>query len=1129
MKPVTRLLTIIVLLCLEQPILGKTAQATDTALSASRNNAPGSMVRFEHITIQDGLSQSTGQVIFQDSRGFLWIGTQDGLNRYDGYTFISFKNDPENTTTISNNNIIAIEEDDVGLLWIGTSDGLNRFNPATGTFARYKNAPDLSLSLSHNTVTSIFQDSDSTLWIGTLSGLDRFNPQTNGFDHFRNVPDDPASLSSNVISVIFEDARHQLWIGTGALGLPGAGLNRFNPITGKVTRFQHNDQDPTSLGSDNISSIYEATDGNFWIGTGGHNLSGNGLDLFNPRAGTAFHYLHDEEIEDTLSGNNIAALWGDASGTLWIGTRSSGLNRMDFSTAGHFTHYHHDPYFPDSLSGNDIRSIFKDRSGVLWIGTGNHGINKLPANSGQFSLYHNNPSNPHSLGTNTVGAFSEDQYGNIWVGTWGSGLDRFDPRHGHFEHFRHDPADSSSLSSDLVMAVYADSQNVVWVGTLGGGLNRMELATGNITRFFHDPRDPISLVDNNVAVIIPDGKNGLWLGTYGGLSHYDPATNAFTNYVNNYANNPVNLASLSENKVVSLYLDEAEQVLWIGTWGGGLNRLDLKDPYHSTPQLAPFRTYRYSSDDPASLSEDSVWAILESMDGSLWLGTQSGLNRFDSETQTFKRYTEKHGLPNESVLGILKDADGQLWLTTNNGLAKFDPRSAKFTAYDVTDGLQSNEFNSNAYFRSRDGTMYIGGTNGFNAFNPEDIRPNTAPPQVAITKFEVFNEPLALDLSGGTPIRLSYQQDFIAFEFAALDFRSPQKNRYAYMLEGFDKTWTQTEDRRYATYTNLPSGEYYFRVKAANGDGIWNATGVSIPIIVTPPVWETWWFRGLGIVVLAILTTLGFRWRLSTVHAQKAGLEKQVAIRTAELQHQIEQREKAEEALAEKAAQEAVTLERTRLARDLHDAVTQTLFSASLIAEVLPDIWRMNQTEGWRRLDELRQMTRGALAEMRTLLMELRPSALTEIPLPDLLRQLCESLIGRARLPIQFRVEGTQKLPPDLQICLYRITQEALNNIVKHAKATQALVTLQLNEKVMLSIVDNGSGFDAARVPPDHLGLRIMCERAEAIGAEFSIYSESGEGTQIFVSWPSPALTQPPLPSSSEDNPEKNEEMSERG
>ena len=418
MKPVTRLLIIIAFFCLEQPF--RTARAASTALVVGQDHARGSVVRFEHITVQNGLSQNTGQVVFQDSRGFLWIGTQDGLNRYDGYTFTVFRNDPEIATTISSNSILAIEEDDQGTLWIGTLDGLNRFNPATEIFTRYKNIPENSLSLSNNTVTSIFQDSDRVLWVGTLDGLDRFNPQTNGFDHFRNSPDDPASLSNNIISVIFEDSQHQLWIGTGTLGISGAGLNRFNPDTGKVTRFQHKDQDPTSLGSDNISAIYEAPDGNFWIGTGGDDLPGNGLDLFNPRAGTAFHYLRDEEIEDTVSGNDITALWGDASGTLWIGTRLNGLNRMDFSTVGHFTHYHHDPYFSGSLSSNDIHSIFRDRSGVLWIGTGNHGVNKLPANSGQFSLYRNNPSNPNSLGTNRIGAFSEDQYGYRWGGTRGT-------------------------------------------------------------------------------------------------------------------------------------------------------------------------------------------------------------------------------------------------------------------------------------------------------------------------------------------------------------------------------------------------------------------------------------------------------------------------------------------------------------------------------------------------------------------------------------------------------------------------------------------------------------------------------------------------------------------------------------
>ncbi|HSL45235.1 MAG TPA: two-component regulator propeller domain-containing protein, partial [Anaerolineales bacterium] len=350
MKLISNLLVAAAFLFAVQPVA-----AAHLRRSVSQDHAPGSVVRFEHLTVQDGLSQNSGSVIFQDSRGFLWIGTQDGLNRYDGYSFSVFKHDREDPASISHNSILSIAEDDEGFLWIGTrGGGLNRFDPATETFTVYHNTLENPASLLNDTVTSILYDSKGRLWVGTLNGLDRFNPRTNGFDHFTNIPGDPSSLSSNVISVIFEDSRRRLWIGTGALSMPGSGLNRFNPDTGKVTRFQHNDQDPTSLGSDNISAIYEAPDGNFWIGTGGYDLPGNGLDLFNPRTGTAFHYLHDGDIDDSISGDNISVLWGDTHGTLWIGTWSHGLNRMDFSKSGHFTHYRHDPYFPDSLSANEV-------------------------------------------------------------------------------------------------------------------------------------------------------------------------------------------------------------------------------------------------------------------------------------------------------------------------------------------------------------------------------------------------------------------------------------------------------------------------------------------------------------------------------------------------------------------------------------------------------------------------------------------------------------------------------------------------------------------------------------------------------------------------------------------------------
>jgi PAS domain S-box-containing protein len=1086
------------------------------------------------------------------------------------------------------------------------------------------------------------------------------------------------------------------------------------------------------------------------------------------------------------------------------------------------------------------------------------------------------------------------------------------------------------------MAVFVDSSNTVWAGTLGRGLNRLDPMTGRVALYSHDPANPASVVDDNIAAIISDGTGGLWVGTLGGLSHYDPNTGLFTNY----SNDPTDESSLSHNMVVSLYLDSSNR-LWIGTWGGGLNQLDLNDPQHADPQAAAFTRYLHDADDSNSLSEDSVWSIHESADGILWLGTQLGLNRLDPATKQFKHYTEKNGLSNNVVLGILEDEEGNLWLTTNNGLAKFDSQTELFKIFDASDGLQSNEFNSNAYYRSLDGTMYVGGINGFNLFKPQEIKPNPVPPQVVVTRFDVFNQPLRVDLTGREPIRLSYKQDFISFEFTALDFQAPQKNQYAYKLEGFNEDWIQAGNHRYATYTNLPGGEYVFRVKAANSDGVWNESGVAIPVIITPPVWQTWWFMASLVIALSALLAGAFRWRLNSIREQNVYLELQVSERTAELretnrllekeveqrkraeaelakhaaeelqqseerfrtvfensaigivlagldshprivnpaivrmtgyseqellrmsgpdlsypedrelglapiqellegkretyrfesrlvhkdggiywvrqtisavcdsdgkplslvimvedieeqkrnlanlreseerfrsmfehaavgigvlglnrrlidanpalckmygrsrdeligldaaevthpednpealrlldelvtgqrdsyeldrryirkngevfwahitmsavrgldskpvylvgmvvdidqqkhaaeelqksqarfqavfnnvavgvalmsldrkpiafnatteriigynmeelenvdasslavpedrhidsdwfpelvagkrdsyvmerryrrkngrifwarinyslvhdlegkpeyligiiedideqkraaerlaqqeadylltlqhnvnertreleaanrrlQTEIEQRTRIERELAETAATEAVTADRTRLARDLHDAVTQTLFSASLTAEVLPDLWDMDAAEARKSTEELRQLTRGALAEMRTLLLELRPATLTQTRLSDLIKQLCEAFIGRSRLPIRLNIEGECELPPEVQVAFYRIAQESLNNVFKYARATQVDVNLFLAPAhVHFETCDNGIGFDLSTSKPTSLGMRIMRERAQAIGAELQITSELGKGTCVALTW----------------------------
>ncbi len=1214
---------------------------------------PGSSLRFEHLTIDDGLTQNAGLALLQDRQGYLWIGTQDGLNRYDGYNLTPYKHDPANPQSISHNGIIALYEDDNDNLWVGTwGGGLNRLDPSRQTFTRYKPDAANPASLAHSIVTAIAPAKDGGLWIGSLGGLQHLDPPSGIFTSYP-LPINPSEPLP--ISVILPNPDGSAWVGSGAFSTPGSGLYHYNPMEKTL---EHVIAPEPCLQSPNISDLVWDRQGNLWIAFGGYGVSGGGIDRYNPISGDCLHFDNARTFDNQIIDNNITDLMFDRLGNLWATSWSSGLWYMPDNQPGDFTGIHHNSFDPDSLSNDNTFSLLQDRSGVVWVGTLSAGINKLDLDALQFRLYRHDPTDALSLPSNHVGAFAQTTDGSLWVGTWESGLARFEPRSGHFTTYQNDPADTNSLSSNLVMSLYGDQQNQLWIGTLGGGLNRLEPSRNSFIRYRNDPQDPTSLPDDQVTHITQDSQSRLWVSTMKGLSRFDPDNSRFINYT-------------LPAPAVRLFSGDSD--LWIGTWGGGAWRLDLSNLQNLDPEKAQFTNLIHDPEDPNSLSENSVWSIHQTQDGMMWFGTQGGLNRYNPQTRQFRVYTEKDGLRNATILGILEDPGGYLWLTTNNGLAKFDPRLETFRIYDKSNGLQSNEFNSNAYFSSPlNGEFFVGGVDGFNVFDPMRLQDNINPPPVVITGFNIFDQPYPFSPSDEEPMVLTYQQNSVSFQFAALDFHAPQKIQYAYMLVGFDPNWIQAGHRNFASYTNLPAGEYTFRVKAANKDGIWNERGTSLTFNIIPPFWQTPAFiLGIGLFV-ALLAIGSYQWRVSTVKADARRLEKIVAERTEAikqtnqlLEQEIEQRKRAEaelaqraanelqesqsrfqavfenaavgvalmtldrkivqinptasritgysseemvqinpsdlvvpedrlldsdlfadlvagkrdqylmekrylrkdgrifwgrinfslvrdmnqqpfyiigiiediteekqtaetlaakeneyrarleqriterteelnrlnERLRDKAASEAVLAERTRLARDLHDAVTQTLFSTTLIAEVLPQIWEMNPDEGRRRLEELRLLTRGALAEMRTLLVELRPNALVEVPLPTLIRQLTEAMVSRSRVHTQLNVEGERKLPADVQIGLYRIAQEALNNICKHANATQAIITLRLDETVRLSVVDNGSGFDPATVTADHLGLKIMHERAEAIHAHLSVYSEPGEGTQVTVTW----------------------------
>jgi len=1199
-------------------------------------------IRFDRISVDEGLSQSTVTCSLQDHKGFMWFGTEDGLNKYDGYEFTVFKYDVRNPNSLSDNYVQCLLEAEDGSLWIGTrGGGLNRFDSQSGRFTHYRHDPALPASLAHDNVTSLYEDAEGFLWVGTGGGgLDRLDPQQGSFAHHTKMDGDAGAPSEEYVVAILGDSTGKLWIGTRH-----GGVRRLDPATQEVVRYTHRPDDVSGLGSNQVTAIYLDSAGVLWIGT-----ADAGLDRLDPNTQHFSHYRHDAKDGRSLSSDGIQCIAEDHLGVLWVGTHGGGLDRYDVERDG-FVHYRNDPFDLHSLSYDTLRSIYEDHGGVLWIGTVGAGLNKAnPANQ-KFVHYRKDLGNPNSLSDNSITAICADRSGALWVGTAVAGLNRYDRTTGQWTHFVHDPNDPLSLASDVVHSVYEDRQGILWVGT-EDGLDRLD-GEGRFQHFRNVPGDASSLGADAVGPILEDRDGALWVGTMGGgLNKLDRQSGRFTRYVND----PADSRSLSHNSVSALFAS-TDGTLWVGTLGGGLNELRRGSDQ--------FIRYLHDPQNANSLSHDMVLSLGEDTFGRLYIGTWGGgLTRFNRTSRQFTHYREGDGLPNDVVCGILEDNAGNLWLSTNRGLSRFNPSSQRFRNYDVSDGLQSAEFNGGAYHRSSSGELFFGGINGLNALYPAQVRDNAHRPALVITSARTADRVLLVDAEEDQQISLSYPDSSVAFEFAALDYTESQKNQYQYKLDGFDAQWVSAGTRRYANYTNLRGGQYVFRVKGSNNDGVWNHAGAAIAITIVPPLWDRWWFRVLAGLLLVASAVVGYRLRLRNTEMRARELQAQVRERTYELErrrvvaeglreilvilnssqsleeslgyiarqaalltgaaqalvfrneepggavtvlgfyaHGQEQADSAvllpetlawlaermktgdflsvssvaaheqpdpgvklpplgkqqallgfplavagpaggglvllyeqERAFAQedmelgltlvdhaalaianaelrdKAEQVAAETERSRLARDLHDAVTQTLFSASLIAEVLPRLWEADPAEGRQLLQELRQLSRGALAEMRTLLLELRPAALMEASLGDLLRQLAEAFTGRTSMPVRLQVEGHCALPPDVHVALYRIAQEALNNVAKHAHATEVHIDLRWSctppnpegrqeHEAQLRIGDNGCGFDLRSAPADRLGLGIIRERAQAVGAALDIRSEVGKGTEITVIW----------------------------
>ncbi|MDM8564989.1 EAL domain-containing protein [Candidatus Halobeggiatoa sp. HSG11] len=1012
-------------------------------------------LKFQNFSLDEGLSQSTVNAILQDKQGFIWFGTQDGLNKFDGYTFTVYRHDPKVPDTLSHNEIFSIYEDNQGILWIGTGNGLNKFD--RHKFTSYLHDPNNPNSLSNNMVWSIYEDSQGILWIGTNGGgLNKFDGHK--FTHYLHDPNDPNSLSHDSVWSIYEDSQGVLWIGTN-----GGGLNKFEQGKFKCYLPAQKTDDLNNI----ISSIYESSKETLWIGTLG------GLHKFNRQQETFTSYFYDSNNINGLSSRAIWNLKVDIKNNLWIATDGGGLNLYNFKQ-DKFLHFKHNPQNPNSLSSNIITSIYRDRADTMWVGTNAGGVNQFNYNQNKFIHYFNDPKNLQSLNSNHVLSIYEDKQGMLWVGTTENGLNKFSLDRKTVTHYQHDKNNPNSLSDNEVITIYEDNAGIMWFGTSRGGLNRFDRK--QFTNYKNQPENPNSLSDNWVSTIYEDHNNVLWIGTRNGLNKFDRK-----NKFSHYRHDSKDINSLSSNYVSSIYEDSFD-ILWIGTQGKGLNKFNH--------QQNNFTRYQHDEQDTYSLSHNEVSTIYEDKAKTLWIGTLgNGLNKFDRNLESFKTYQEIDGLANNVVYGILEGETGNLWLSSNKGLSKFNPTTEKFKNYDVLDGLQSNEFNK-AHHKSRTGELFFGGIKGFNSFYPQQIEDNLYVPPIVITDFKIFNKsinlgadsPLQQDINLTKEITLSYEQSFFSFQFAALNFLQTTKNQYAYKLEGFENDWNQVNKRRAAYYTNVPHGVYTFRVKGSNNDGIWNETGKSIKITILPPPWKTWWAYIL--YVLIVLTII-----ISYVQSQKRKLwEKQLELeREKEIAAQLKEADRVKDEFLANTSHELRTPLNgiIGIAESLVDGATgqlskQTNTNLSMIV-----------SSGLRLLNLVNDIL--DFSKLKKQEFDLQLKAVDTRTIAEVVLALSQPLIGNKQVQLINKIPAN--LPPinadenRLQQILYNL----VGNAIKFTDAGIIRVSAEIveNVKLVISVSDTGIGIPEEKIE------RIFEAFAQADGSTARIYGGTGLGLAV--------------------------------
>ena len=1117
-------------------------------------------VRFKRITINEGLSLSSVYDIYQDSKGFMWFGTEDGLNKYDGQTITVYGATTDQHNLMANKWVEMVYEDKSGMIWLGSKSGLTKYNPRKGIFTALQHDPADGASLSNDTISAIEADLRNELWVGTYQGLNHVDRFTNEVQRIEPDDSDLLGLTSR-ISGFLQHESGLLWIATYQ------GLYSYDRKSGLF----FSESAEGIIDSSTIIYHMASSDETIWLGTNrglikldlsvnrqhqliplDFNEEGAEITTILPdRLGQVWVltdeglYCYRSEEPELLrfleAGGTVYSLALDPKepllegidGDIWFGTFGNGVYQIDPAT---FTYKHltHNPADPESLSENSIHCIFQDRAGVTWFGTFGAGISILDPHSNRFRLFKNNPYNLNSLASSFVWTICEASDNTLWFGTNDHGISCYDQQHGTFTHYDHNPFDPTSVANSSIRKIYQDSRGRIWIGTDGGGLDMFNPQDHSFRHFQNNPDDPASISHNSVRTVYEDRDGRIWVGTRNGLNLLLEDEISFRHYLEDTDKED----GMPPYFIYSAIHHDADDNLWVGTYGGGLCKLD--------PETGTCITYQHDPEDPNTLSDNIVFSIHEDQMGRFWIGTNSGLNMFYPATESFRRFGVGQGLANEVIYGILPDDNNHIWMSTNLGICQFDLETFEVKNFDRNDGLQSNEFNGGAYHRGRNGQLYFGGVYGMNVIDPNNIVPVRNVTQVTLTQIEVLGKEVLIagvdleeefeehpgrivefegeyysseNVTYMEEIVLDYKHRFFSIEFSALNNLQTRNLRYSYIMENLETDWNNAGLRNYVSYANMKAGSYLLKVVAENADGMRSDPPMLLRIIITPPFWLSWWFILLEVLLSTAIAVMIYVYLLKS--------------RTNRLlKYQNQQISQANEALR-KSEKNLMELNATKdkffsiISHDLKNPFSSLLSISELMVDSFDDTEKEDHKEGFKKINQSVKHLLDLLENLLTWSRSQR-GRIKYDPVRFNLSALIQENINLHKLLAEKKGIMLLSLEHD-EVFAYGdrdMINSVIRNLVTNAvkftdKDKKVEIKVETNDKkIEVSIVDEGIGIPqenmgklfridekfkstgTAGEKGTGLGLIICREFVEKNGGEITVESKPGEGTTFSFTVP---------------------------